>query len=480
MVHCTALNYYLPDKVATVADARYATSLLSYYSGQEQSVHPTCIVVPTSAQDVSTAVSILNVGFQANVPGCKFAVRGAGHTPHAGSANIEGGVTIDLQSVNAVTISADKKTVSIGGGNRWGNVYTQLDEQEVVMVGGRVTQVGVGGLLTGGGVSFFSGRYGFACNNIQSYEVVLGNGTIVTASSTKNAPLFRALKGGTNNFGVVTSFTAKLYAQSAFWGGQITQPVTNKEAYFDFLVKFVNSATYDPYAALISVFVWIQGAPAALLQTPTYTDGNATWPPEAFKPLDEMPKLTTTIRKEKLASFTNELGADVVATQGRQSAFLTLSFVNDPEVAADFMAKAWELSNVVAQDLITVAGLVWVTTYQPLPYVLYSKDASANVMGFGRFKDDLINLLFVPTWTLATDTERVYARMRQLEADLVALEKDMGIYNPWIYLNYAAPWQKPIESYGDANVAFLKSVSKQYDPRGVFQKAVPGGFKLGM
>jgi hypothetical protein len=327
-------------------------------------------------------------------------------------------------------------------------------------------------------VSFFSGRYGFACNNIESYEVVLANGTIVTASSTKNASLFRALKGGNNNFGIVTQFNAKLYSQSAFWGGQISQPVTNKEAYFDFLTKFTNSATYDPYAALISIFIWIQGAPATILHTPTYTNGTATWPPASFKPLDDMPKLTTTIRKEKLASFTNELGAESIATQGRQSAFLTLSFVNDPEVAADFMARVWELSNAVAQDLVTVIGLVWVTTFQPLPHVLYSKDASANVMGFERFEEDLINILFVPTWTLATDTERVYARMKQLEADLVALEKEMGVYNPWIYLNYAAGWQKPIDSYGAASVAFLKSVSKQYDPRGLFQKAVPGGFKL--
>jgi hypothetical protein len=193
-----------------------------------------------------------------------------------------------------------------------------------------------------------------------------------------------------------------------------------------------------------------------------------------------MPKLATTVRKAQLSSFTNEIGADAIATQGRQNAFFTLSFVNNPDVSAEFMAQAWELSDAVAQDLITVVGLVWAVTFQPLPHVLYSKDASANVLGLDRFQDDLVNLLFIPSWTLPTDNERVYARMKQLEADLIALEKQMGIYNPWVYLNYAAPWQKPIESYGAASVAFLNSVSKQYDPTGVFQKAVPGGFKLNM
>jgi hypothetical protein len=55
-----------------------------------------------------------------------------------------------MQSMNSVTVSGDKSIVSIGSGNRWGNVYTTLDPQDLVMVGGRVTQVGVGGLLTGG------------------------------------------------------------------------------------------------------------------------------------------------------------------------------------------------------------------------------------------------------------------------------------------------------------------------------------------
>ena len=89
-----------------------------------------------------------------------------------------------------------------------------------------------------GGVSFFSGRYGFACNNIKAYEVVLGNGSIVTATSTRNPRLFRALRGGSNNFGIVTRFDANLFQQGEFWGGQIDQPFTNKEEYFSFMANF--------------------------------------------------------------------------------------------------------------------------------------------------------------------------------------------------------------------------------------------------
>lgn len=477
---CTALDYFLPGKVVTALDPRYTSSQVTFWSAQEQSLHPTCIVIPTTTQDVSTAVTILNVGYQASISGCNFAVRGAGHTPHAGAANIDGGVTIDTQSLNQVTVSSDQKTVSVGPGNRWGKVYGVLDDLNLAMVGGRLSQVGVAGLLTGGGVSFFSGRYGFACNNVQTYEVVLGNGTIVTASSSRNPRLFRALRGGSNNFGIVTRFDSKLFQQNEFWGGQIDQPITDKEAYFDFMANFTQSATYDPYAALITVFAWTEGLPLSIMHTVTYTNGAVTWPPPAFKPLNDLPKISTTMRTAKLSSFANEIGSDAAISQGQNNFFVTLSFVNDPDVSPQYMKQVWTLVDTASKELITVLGLALTMAFQPVPHVLYSKDASANVLGLGRFEDDLINLLFTLIWPSPLDNERVYARMRKLEADLIQLAKDMGIYNEWVYLNYASQWQDPIHRYGDAEVAFMKSVSKQYDPQGIFQKAVPGGFKLGI
>ncbi|KAF2790458.1 oxidoreductase FAD-binding protein [Melanomma pulvis-pyrius CBS 109.77] len=479
---CTALDYFLPGKVHfnLPTDLAYQASQLSFWSAQEQTLHPTCIVTPTSTQNVSIAVAILNAGYQANIKGCQFAVRSAGHTPQAGSANIDGGVTIDLQSLNQVTISSDQKIVSIGPGNRWGNVYATLDNLNLAMVGGRVTPVGVGGLVTGGGVSFYSGRYGFACDNIQTYEVVLANGTITTASTNTNPTLFRAVKGGSNNFGVVTRFDAKLHQQTAFWGGTIFQPITNKEAVFEFFQNFTVSATYDPYAALISGFAWVEGI-ATIAHIIAYTNGDVVWPPPTFKPLNDMPKVSTTIRKDKISSFALEIEGSLALTNSHNNLFVTLTFVNKPGVSQDFMAEVYELSDAVAKELITVVGLIFTFTLQPMTNSIYSKSAATggNVLGLDRFKDDLINLLFTVSWTLPTDNARVEAAMQGLEDAIVAKEKQMGVFNEFVYLNYAAEWQDPIQGYGAANVAFMKSVSKKYDPNGLFQKAVPGGYKLG-
>jgi hypothetical protein len=54
----------------------------------------------------------------------------------------------------------------------------------------------------------------------------------------------------------------------------------------------------------------------------------------------------------------------------------------------------------------------------------------------------------------------------------------MGLLNPFVYLNYAFQEEDPIASYGAENVEFLREVSKDVDPEGVFQRLARGGFKL--
>ena len=69
--------------------------------------------------------------------------------------------------------------------------------------------IGVPGLTLIGGVHYFINKYGFAMDNVVSYDIDLGNGTLTTVTSTSNSDLFWALKGGASNFGVVTKFVIK-------------------------------------------------------------------------------------------------------------------------------------------------------------------------------------------------------------------------------------------------------------------------------
>jgi len=81
---------------------------------------------------------------------CHFAVRGGGHMSWAGAANIQNGVTIDLSAMNTVSVSEDNSITSVGGGARWQDVYFKLDTMNLAVSGGRVNDVGVGGLTLGG------------------------------------------------------------------------------------------------------------------------------------------------------------------------------------------------------------------------------------------------------------------------------------------------------------------------------------------
>ena len=68
----------------------------------------------------------------------------------AGASNIQGGLTIDLANLNQIQISQDRTLTRVGAGNRWIDVYSKLEEQQLAVIGGRVAGIGVGGLTLGG------------------------------------------------------------------------------------------------------------------------------------------------------------------------------------------------------------------------------------------------------------------------------------------------------------------------------------------
>lgn len=106
----------------------------------------------------------------------------------------------------------DNETIAVSPGMTWYDVYSALEPYGRVAIGGRLKTIGVPGLTLIGGVSYFSNKYGFAMDNVVDYEVVLGNGTKITASATSHPDLFWALKGGANNFAIVTRFRLQTYS----------------------------------------------------------------------------------------------------------------------------------------------------------------------------------------------------------------------------------------------------------------------------
>jgi len=109
--------------------------------------------------------------------------------------------------------------IHVGPGNRWQHVAAETSKVGRVIVSGRIGHVGVPGLLLGGGLSFLSAEYGWASSHVAEYEIVLANGTLTTASPTRNKDLYTALQGGGGLFGIVTRFSLKTYPIGQVWGG---------------------------------------------------------------------------------------------------------------------------------------------------------------------------------------------------------------------------------------------------------------------
>lgn len=192
---------------------------------------------------------------------CEFAVKSGGHAAFEGASNIQNGLTIDLSGLNEVTVRADHAQTAVGAGNNWYEVYTKIQPMGLSVIGGRVSAIGVGGLTLGGGISFFSGRYGWACDNVNNYEVVLADGSIRDVNYTSSySDLYWALRGGGNNFGIVTRFDLMTFPQGDLWAGSETfiyTPETAAAINDAFYYLGVNAPS-DPYAQVILAYAYAQ------------------------------------------------------------------------------------------------------------------------------------------------------------------------------------------------------------------------------
>jgi hypothetical protein len=121
-----------------------------------------------------------------------------------------------------------------------------------------------------------------------------------------------------------------------------------------------------------------------------------------------------------------------------------------------------------------VTGLQYSMNFQRMPtYVA----GNTNSLGLSPGDGPLTLLQISVTWKLASDDTFMKTAVQNLMASMEKETKG-GVFNRFKYLNYAASFQDPLDGYGPASKSKLITASKKYDPTGVFQKALPGGFKL--
>jgi FAD/FMN-containing dehydrogenase len=165
---------------------------------------PALIAQCTGAADVITAVDFAR---DLDLP---LAVKGGGHNV-AGTALCDDGLVIDLSPMDAVSVDPEAQTARVQAGATIGDLDHETQAFGLVTTGGIMSETGVAGLTLGGGLGYLARKFGLAHDNIRSMDVVTAEGELVTASSRQNPELFWGLRGGSGNFGVVTSFEFDLH-----------------------------------------------------------------------------------------------------------------------------------------------------------------------------------------------------------------------------------------------------------------------------
>jgi FAD/FMN-containing dehydrogenase len=200
--------------------------------------HPRLIARCVDTADVIAAVNL------ARESGTLLAVRGGGH--NAGGLGVwDDALVVDLSAMRSVHVDPAGGIVRVEGGATWGDVDHATYPFGLAVPSGFISTTGVGGLTLGGGLGYLTRQYGFTVDSLLSADVVLADGTFVTASNDEHPDLFWAIRGGGGNFGAVTSFQFRGRPVRNVVGGPTLFPLDRGAEILRFWDRFIAEAPED-------------------------------------------------------------------------------------------------------------------------------------------------------------------------------------------------------------------------------------------
>ncbi|KAL9111384.1 MAG: hypothetical protein Q9227_004261 [Pyrenula ochraceoflavens] len=258
----------------------------------------------TVAVQVATEQDVQETVRYANENDLPFLAKVGGHGAIKSLAEVQNGIEIWMVGMNAISVSQDGKSATIGGGVESKDVTDTLWAAGKQTVTGGCECVGMLGPLMGGGHGFLQGQHGLLSDQLLEARMVLGNGSAVTVSKTSYPELFWAIQGAGHNFGIVTEYKTKIYdtAGRRNWAWEtLTFSGDSLESVFNlhnsmldgqpaqavhYAVMSMN-ATLDPAKPIIKYNIFYQGptsiassyaAPFRALNPLTITSGSVEYP----------------------------------------------------------------------------------------------------------------------------------------------------------------------------------------------------------
>lgn len=476
---CSEISLNTDIEVTSPLDVSYLSEQTDYWSASCSALKPSCIIFPKSAAEVSAVIQILNTNNE------KFAIKSGGHSPNNYFSSVDGGPLISTQRLDHLNLDPATGVADLGPGNRLDEIGAKLQGTGWTFVGGRIGNTGSGGLMLGGGLSYMSAQYGWSASSVIEYELVLPNGTVVYPSSTTHPSLWRALKGGGNNFGVVTNYKLQTYRQGLIYGGNLVflrTPEIDRR-----ILKAVRDFTEFNTDDRAAVIVTAERAQVNLVDTWIlflFYDG-PTPPQGTFTNFTSIPGLITK------AAWTRTY-ADLMASsnwvvlKGFQVMIATETMPIPSSALSDEVL--WEGIHAhwrnISATTLAVPGIVASIAYQPFPkrIAAAAKAKSPDLIDADPDANKLIielNYAFLnPGDYAAMDgkMQATYGGVRERVLGWQAEGKLPGdVYLP-VFMNYGYFRQDYFGRLKSGSRQLAREVADGVDPQGVFRGRT-GGWK---
>lgn len=237
-----ALRLMLPERVLTPDDPGYDAARAGFSIADQPA--PDIVVVASCADDVVAAV---NFAREQQLP---VSVKATGH--NFGFA-YRGGLMINTEQMQGVSIDPQARTARVEAGVRWGTVVAAAQKHGLAPLNGAAPHVGVIGYSLFGGFGWLLRKYGAAVDSVIAADLVTADGQLRHISETSQPDLFWALRGASGNFGVVTALEFKLYPVSEVYGGALFFPLEQAQQVLTAYSRWVETVP-DEITSSITLF----------------------------------------------------------------------------------------------------------------------------------------------------------------------------------------------------------------------------------
>ncbi|PSN69832.1 FAD-binding domain-containing protein [Corynespora cassiicola Philippines] len=475
-IGCDILKGKYPSSVFFPGEARY--DFENEYGWSTTSwLGPACIFTPETPEQVSFAITTFS---ENNI---KFAVRSGGAMPIDNAANIGAeGVLIANTNFTSISMSEDNSIVTVATGVRWPQLYAYLDDYNVTVNGIRMGNVGVVGYFLGGGIGFFSYEHGTGSVSVESFEVVLADGSIAEASLTQNEDLFWALRGGGNNFAIVTSVKIRtlnvptIYASPVSYGSGAEV----QQRYIQSLVEFAEYADADPKASMEGQIRWVPSrSPDIFFDAFLFHSEDSSPSPLGLQNFTApvFPTTSGNLTQTTMGTWANQFPYDTDVGNRKLFHFFSIpANARAMEICLDEYYKA--VAHLAEREGFFTAFSIMPITRRVIEK---STENGGNPVGLDADSAPALWLVESPSWLNAADDADVYAAHDAANAAIdSALAAEGFDQLRFIYLSDASKSQieEVFPSYGPANVDRLQQIRNQYDPESVFTDLLVGGAKV--